>query len=298
MKIYIAIYDQKKKQDDFPLQMIKTSEQAMELNLKGYGIFGTVNSFNSRRIESDVKKLEAFYVDFDGAEKKEQLESLKNFLMPSMIVESKNGYHCYWMIKDDIVKEFGVEMANTIYKEINKRLIYWLGSGADEGVYDCARVLRVPGFNHMKDFYSPFPIEEVFSKEIKYTVKEMLLWLKPRPAKTKKTYEPHDIEFSGDNFWESAHAIDCQSGLATLSGTSGVNGDSFDVIKGQIYVNDERSQCWIDRGGLIGSHSNGGPTIPNWVNWYHNDWVKTAEILNNVFPELSKPTGITLGFID
>ena len=55
MKIYIAIHDIKTKQQEFPLQIVKTMDRARELNDKGYGIFGTVNDFNHRRIESDVE---------------------------------------------------------------------------------------------------------------------------------------------------------------------------------------------------------------------------------------------------
>ena len=296
MKIYLAIYDDKKKQRDYPLQRVYTMKRARELNEQGYGIFGTVNSFHNQRREDDIKSFDYFYVDFDGSEKEKQLDALKNFLMPSMTIESKNGYHCYWKIADNLLEEYGLDMGNKMYKEINKRLSYWLGNGADMGVYDSARVLRVPEFMHLKNPLDPFEIKETFNSDIKYTVKEMLLWLKPRPKKESVKKEFVDVEVDGDNFWEMAHAIDCENGLMRLSGHMGISGDTLEIVQNQIYVNGERTQCWIDDKGFIGSHGNGGPTIPNWINWYHNDWSKTGAVLNEVFPELSRPAGITLGF--
>ena len=284
MKIYIAIHDYEKNK---PLIYIRNEKHAKELNEKGYGIFGTVNEFNRARKEEDIKSLTSFYVDFDEGDKLKQLQALKNFLMPSMVIESKNGYHAYWYIEDDLVGLYGKEQALVLYKEINKRLNYWLGG--DEGVYDGARILRVPDFYHQKNPFDKFLIKKVFEKNVVYKPNEMLLWLRPIPTKEKSKINLDGASFESNEFWENAHHIDCREGLTRLSGHKKLKQEIFEVgHDDQIYVNGKRSQCWIDENGMIGSHSGGGPTIPNWINWYFDDWSETAKIISEVFPEVNK----------
>jgi len=281
--IFQAIHDYKK---GLPLLWILSHKHAKELNEKGYGIFATVNNFNKLRKENLVTKFNYYYVDIDGGAKEKQLQRIKACLTPSAIVESKNGYHVYWKCEEDLIEEYGKEQAIILYKEMNKRLVHYLK--ADKGVYDVTRILRVPGFLHQKNPKDPFEIKEVWKKDVSYSIRDMAWWFRPVPEKQINLLNIKNENTVNNEFWENAHSIDCIRGLTQLSGNEAVNGDIFSVKDGQIYVNGKRSQCWIDNDGRIGSHSSGGPGIPNWINWYHDDWKKTAEYLREVFPEISK----------
>jgi hypothetical protein len=283
MRIFQAIHDSDK---DEPTIIFNGKDKAAHLNGMGYGIFGSVNDFNSIRRESDLKKLNFWFCEMDGGTKEEQLERIKRFLLPTLIVESKRGYHCYWAIKEDLIKQYGLINALVVYKEINKRIISKLG--ADKNASDAARVLRVPGYYHCKDPSDKFLITIVLSIEISYTPQEMLLWLPELKEPAIRDITKEKVASSG-SFWGRANSIGCMSGLTKLSGTAFVKNEVFDFIpdgkKFQISVNGKRANCWIDEHGFIGSSAGGGPTIVNWLKYYGHDMKTIAEIIKEIFPE-------------
>jgi len=70
------------------------------------------------------------------------MEDITRFpIRPSSIVESKNGYHCYWFAKDG-TKENWPKICTYIAEELH---------GDMKIVKDTSRVLRIPGFYHWKD---------------------------------------------------------------------------------------------------------------------------------------------------
>jgi len=156
MRIYVAIPENKNCQSKGVLEFTDTSK-LKELNDAGYGIFQTVNVMQeNRRGNNFVKELNYIYCDFDlkkEGEKKDiselkikVIKDLKEHCEPTFTVETKNGLHPYWELEDKNIKNA------ELYKKILLGVIDFsilLGSAGDK-VKDLARILRAPGYFHLK----------------------------------------------------------------------------------------------------------------------------------------------------
>jgi hypothetical protein len=113
------------------------------LNSKGAGIFTTVNRCRGRRSKNNVIRVRAVHADVDAASD-QQREKLIRSLAPSIIVTSSEPtkLHLYWKLDDAAAKE----------KEAVSKINQLLASdyGADNAATDISRILRLPGFKHMK----------------------------------------------------------------------------------------------------------------------------------------------------
>ncbi len=113
-------------------------------NVKGSGIFAMINEGDGYgRSASNVVKIRSLFVDLDGA----PLGPILDFpLKPSMIVEtSPERYHAYWLVEDVELDDFSM---------LQKALA--VKFDADPTVHDLCRVMRVPGFYHLKG--EPFKV--------------------------------------------------------------------------------------------------------------------------------------------
>jgi hypothetical protein len=128
---------------------IKRSD-AHDWNQKGYGIFQTVNWFIGPRRKSKLQGINAWAVDIDTGSKEQMLLKIHQGLIPTLVVETKRGYHLYWKAKD------GSE--RTWKAIVWDRLVPFYG--ADRNAKDLCRTLRVPGFLHQKDLANPFLVKE------------------------------------------------------------------------------------------------------------------------------------------
>jgi len=136
------VFPEAKGTKGFPQIFHGTFEQHAEvlakLNNKGYGIFATVNETDGKgRKAENIVRVRAVFVDLDGA----PLEPVQQFeLKPSMIITSSPGrYHAYWRCRDVPLDQF-----TKLQSEIAKRF------NGDPAVKDLSRVMRLPGFYHMK----------------------------------------------------------------------------------------------------------------------------------------------------
>jgi hypothetical protein len=119
----------------------KLSQHAAELtklNRQGCGIFWTVNGTDGKgRTAKNVTQVRAAFVDLDGAPLQPILDC---HLKPHVIVESSPGrYHAYWRVSDCPLERF---------KAIQRALIAKFNS--DPACCDLPRVMRLPGFWHLK----------------------------------------------------------------------------------------------------------------------------------------------------
>lgn len=109
-----------------------------KLNSEGAGIFYTVNAtdLKGRRLENIIG-IRSVFVDLDGA----SLEPILNApLEPHAIVESSPGrYHAYWIVEGVILAEF-----SNIQKLLAEKF------NGDKAVHDLPRLMRLPGFFHLK----------------------------------------------------------------------------------------------------------------------------------------------------
>lgn len=261
-----------------------TFQELRELNEAGAGIYFTPNQFpRGERKKSVCTGINAWYVDLDSdsGTPEQQLKCLLEAPQcPTFIVKTKNGHHAYWLAKDATLVNF---------EAIARGLIFYFK--ADEACKDNSRVLRVPGFKHMKDPQNAFLISLIHEQPtLRYTEEEMLksFPLPKTPAKTKKLLERYD------GFWENITSLNQRDMLSRLSGTDIVNGEiiSFQPRStgGQyIQVNGKASDAWLDEHGMIGSGKGASPTWVQWLTYYGRTkpeiyrWVK--EKMPDIMPE-------------
>ncbi len=90
--------------------------------------------------------------------KEEALERLKSYeLKPSIIIDSGNGYHGYWLLEFPMPTETPqqVRQVETLLKRLAMKL------GADQACAEIARILRLPETKNYKDLSKPKPVEVV-----------------------------------------------------------------------------------------------------------------------------------------
>lgn len=277
------------KENNFGVTQINF-KQASAINEKGFGIFWTHNDFNGDRKKENLVRVNAFAVDIDDGTKEIQRDRIKKLLAPSMVVESKNGYHVYYAVKD-------FEPDAEKYRDF--MLDYFLHNlKGDKKATDASRLLRVPCFYHMKNPSDPYFVSLAYSTNICYSVEEIKKHF-PASEDLKKIQKQRDafksdLKFQSDgDLWHRIFSMDQMEALKKLSGDDCVSGDVFDFRRTQsgnynILVNRKGTSCWIDKEMRIGSADEGGPTVFQWVNWYQKDGKKTYEIIKNKFPEVFK----------
>lgn len=120
-------------------------DELIQLNKNGAGVFVMVNEGDGKchdgaktcRTSKSVVSVRALFVDLDGA----PLEpALKSELSPSMIIQTSTlRYHVYWLVDDCPLDRFK-PLQQGLAKQFN----------GDPSVCDLPRVMRLPGFYHLK----------------------------------------------------------------------------------------------------------------------------------------------------
>lgn len=141
----------------------------------GYGIFFTVNGFTGgKRTGETLTNINGFFCDIDFPNKidrtPEDVRLYKNDLLmemcdsgmiPTFIVETKNGFHVYWMLVAPIfLNTLNPDQQNrlkVLYRDIEEAILHRFDG--DPAAKDAARVLRVPGTIHQKNPLDPFEIK-------------------------------------------------------------------------------------------------------------------------------------------
>jgi len=270
----------------------------------GFGIFVTVNSFNGPRRKECLRRVRAWAIDMDEGSKLEQRARLHaSPLPPSRIVETRRGYQAYWL-----AKEGKPEHWNAIVLE---RLVPYFGS--DRNARDLCRILRVPGFLHLKDPADPFMCRVAWSHEVSYTerqVADAFPWVADKQAHAAALVEQRRAEAaesretsrreaiaSGcaptETLWEAIYQLDSRETLARLSGSHWVGGEQYSFRptgrgRWNIFVGGKGTSCFVDEVGHIGSFSGGGPTPAQWLRWLGRPWKEVVEALCAMHPHLAE----------
>lgn len=121
-----------------------------------WNIYVGVNLRSLRRSkERFLKSVGTFFADVDAKDfeggREEAREVIDNFVLtPSMIIDSGNGFHVYWILEDsfDINHRGDLEEAKQVSAKLHKEI------NADQ-TYDLGRVLRCPGLENVKDPDNP-----------------------------------------------------------------------------------------------------------------------------------------------
>src|SRR5512139_3113467 len=117
--------------------LARNAQTLSERQRAGAGVFTMINEGDLLgRKASNVIRVRALFVDLDGA----PLEPIVLDGGPHCVVESSPGrYHAYWKVKDCPLEQF-----SALQRALAKRF------GGDTRVNDRSRVMRVPGFLHLK----------------------------------------------------------------------------------------------------------------------------------------------------
>ncbi len=119
-----------------------------EAQSHGGGVFVTVNKTNLKgRRAANIVEIRAQFTDDDGNLR------IPFALKPSIVVESVRGPHNYYLLK----KDEPIELFTMLQLELAKNL------KTDTSVKDLPRVMRLPGFFHLKDRSCP---QMIYLKEI------------------------------------------------------------------------------------------------------------------------------------
>jgi hypothetical protein len=123
-------------------------DQLCEISDAGHGIFVAVNEVNgSQRKSSNIVRVRAVFADEDEKDGRSPLDVSTLSPPPTMVVRSGGGRHVYWNVSDAALEAF-----TPTQRAIAARL------GTDPKVSDLARVMRCPGFPHLKDRSNPRPV--------------------------------------------------------------------------------------------------------------------------------------------
>lgn len=118
------------------------AEELAALQQRGAGVFVMVNEGDGNgRATRNVTRVRAHFVDLDGA----PIEPVQEAAAPPNIVveSSPNKWHAYWLVNHCALPEFKQVQQNMAIK-----------FAGDPAVCDLPRVLRMPGFWHLKE--TPF----------------------------------------------------------------------------------------------------------------------------------------------
>ena len=118
-------------------------QDLMRLNEEGHGVYVMVNkgdgiahgNAKTCRTAANVVAVRALFVDLDGAPPEPVLA-----YQPDIVIESsQDRWHAYWLTRD-----FPLDKFTSCQQQLAKKF------NADPKVFDLPRVMRVPGFWHLK----------------------------------------------------------------------------------------------------------------------------------------------------
>lgn len=156
--------------------IINILEQA---NNQNYEVYFMVNSGAGYRNE-DVDKINSVFIDLDCGRdenksyysndivslyKQRKLTDLYNFILkPSYIIETRNGFHVYWLLKEGATIEQ--------FQKCEEQLINYFD--ADKQVKKLAQLMRVPNYYWCKDTNDKFKIEIIESNNVRYNIQDIM----------------------------------------------------------------------------------------------------------------------------
>lgn len=156
---------------------------------KGSGVYVMVNEGDGKgRGVGNVRRVRAVFADFDGA----PLSNLTTVhLQPHVLLESSPGrYHAYWRCDG-----LGLEGFPFVQATISNRL------SSDPTVNDVCRVMRVPGFWHLK--HEPFRSRILeWNTHAPFSSAEILAEFPPEPSIATRTRSSEPSSGSAGSFVE------------------------------------------------------------------------------------------------
>lgn len=263
-----------------------TPAQLKRLNNLGKGIFFSINRFpGGVRQQQFCTGVNAWFAECDHKTKEQQWAALEGgVLQPHLIVGSKKSLHMYWLADSSAT----IENFSRIQMGLAKRF------DGDTTMKDISKVLRVPGYYHLKDPYDPWLViqhQDMTSMEEPYSEAEMLAefpYEEVTPPPAPYVRRPLPAVTDEGYFWEVLRAIDNKAILERLSGDAWCNYEVFTFRPRSgggeyIDVNGKPANAWLDKDGMIGSGTHAGPTWIEWLRWYGVSYAEIARWAKNDF---------------
>jgi len=179
-----------------------------DMQALGAGVFVTVNEtdLKGRKVEN-ITRVRAFFLDLDGA----PLDPVREWEEPHILCETSPGrYHTFWLVNDCPLDAF---------RQVQKDLIETFGG--DDCIHDLPRVMRLPGFWHLKgDPYMVRMIETgAFPASFTLnTFQSKISIMRPEPKLSRQAM-PHHVPIKTGQGWADAALRDELSKLlATAEG--------------------------------------------------------------------------------
>lgn len=260
-----------------------TREEADSFNHAGFAVAVYVNDLAGGRSNKDCVRIRAWFTDIDYKDKpKPELDEVLDLspLLPSVVVETKNGYHLYFAAVGCPVGEH--------YKEQQKAICDWFKG--DPKCANMARGLRAPGFYHMKG--EPFMVEVVWQLDVSYTP-DQIDFSFPK-AVDEDMEDAVFVDFhqrhkkpAGNNIFDQIYAADASQILAALSGTAAVEFKQYKFHPQSnghknIIVDGKDSGCFINAAGkVIGDPEYSGGAV-EWLRYYGHTRSEAAKIIAEV----------------
>ncbi len=159
------------------------------LNHNHYEIYFVPNSGGFK--DSEISRFNSVFIDLDCGKdsegkyfdnetvvdyKRAKLNEINQFkFQPSYIVETRNGFHVYWLLEAGVTHEQ--------FKECEERLISYFD--ADKAVKNAARLLRLPSYYWNKDPNNKFMIKIIQESGSRYDINNLISYL-PEVVPSKK----------------------------------------------------------------------------------------------------------------
>jgi hypothetical protein len=270
---YIHFYDQP---EEKPSTESPDNSSAVAMNLQGYSVCFFPNEVVGGRHNKDCQRVRAWFVDIDykGTAKPPVEDLLQHSpLIPTYIVESSaHGYHIYFL-----AKVAGIDT----FKDIQERLVDWFGG--DPKCKNLARLMRRPGFFHMKDPTKPFLTSVIYKSDAKYTEAQMRMAF-PAPIDededdptvdtgvgAEPSTQPYDE--TKDSLFDYIRHYNSRTILQALSGTQWVGFKQYRFVrKGAHYniiVDGKDTGSFInEKGNIIATDERYSGGAVEWLLYY------------------------------
>jgi hypothetical protein len=185
----IGLVHDKHAENNFCKEKLTFTEDLIEAAKSAdYGLFFTPNGHGRirnpkgtlYRWDGNVNRLNACFADFDKYSKEQQLIRIRSMpIKPTIIVESKRGYHSYWMLKDTPTNKDTISLWRRVQTTIAEKY------DADKACSNPSRLMRLPGSWHVKG--EPFAVSVLEMNNESYTLNDMELAFPPPP---RRVYMP------------------------------------------------------------------------------------------------------------
>lgn len=256
-------------------------------------LFFTPNGCNGARLKENLTHVNAVFADWDfkpregeatGTGKpdfKQFMMDLEDLPTPSLIVESGNGWHLYWLLEqpigvNDDNRDLLIKKVEGVHRFIHEKY------GSDSGAMDILRLMRVPGHEHKKQPEHPFMVAVVEESDDRYTLEELMTAMPPVYKETvvvdeSSDEDDYDIKQVAIDVWKQKGDVVTfdtlgrmvwngvktgtfvgrhgkQNYLATTSDEFPFRGNPVTYVAGVLGITNKQSYMWlIDKYGKLKS---------------------------------------------